>query len=95
MNFSGDTCVSVVSEGLSRYVANPFQLLLGGQQMGIGFSPRRAVLPGKKNQVDQRFERIVDFMSDRRSHTACGREFFGLDHQAFHPSPVRNVAGNL
>src|ERR1700679_2090135 len=95
MNCTRYACVPVVSKRLPRDVANPLQLLLGGQQVRVGFSAGWTVLPGEKDQVDQRFERIVDLMGDRRGHTASSRKLFCLNYQAFHPLPIRHVSGNL
>src|ERR1700722_7611392 len=95
MNFTRYACVPVVSKRLSRDVANPFQLLLGGQQVRVGFSAGRTVLPGEKDQVDQRLEWIIDLVGDRRGHTARGRKLFCLNYQAFHPLPIRHISGDL
>src|SRR5271170_2255520 len=87
--------VAVIAQRLPGKVRDALQFLLGGQQIVIGSPAYGAALPRQENEIDQRFERIVDLVSDSGGHPSGGGKLFRLDEKTFDAFAVGNIASNL
>ena len=85
---------AVVAEGLLGNVGDAAEFVFSGGEVGQAFG----ICDGgaqEVEEIDDRFEGVVDLMSDGCGHAACGGNFFCLQQGLLDAAAVGDVAEDL
>ncbi len=78
VDWLGDAGIAIEAEGLAGDVGNAFQLLLGAGEVFDDAGGRGGIGLGDEHEIEDGFERVVDFVRDGGGEARGGGQLFGL-----------------